>query len=214
MSVFVYDRKLSYYPVPKIACTSLKKVFFYIQNDVNPNDLITNGKKLNIHRVYTSVAFAQSAPQDREDHFRVTVVRDPVARLLSCYSNRVVHHQELSAPRFKKAALHEGLRPDPTLSEFVDNLEGYRKHFGTITHHSDPMTAYLGEDPAWFSRIFGIHQMEDLRQTLEERTGKSLVIGRDQTGGPKFSRDDLTPRQIARIEEFYARDYELFGRYL
>lgn len=214
MSVFVYDRKLSYYPVPKIACTSLKKLFFYIQNGVHPNDLITNGKRLNIHPLYRSVSFVQSAPQDRDDHFRVAVVRDPVARLLSCYSNRVVHHGELSAPRFKKAAQDDGLRPDPTLGEFVDNLEGYRKHFGTILHHSDPIAVYLGENPGWFSRIFGIHQIEDLRVMLEERTGKSLVIGRDQTGGPKFSREDLTPGQIAKLEDFYARDYELFGRYL
>lgn len=111
MSVFNYKHKISYYPVPKCACTSLKLVFFRIENGYDFRNFRVNGKMRYIHSFYASRKFANARDLDGDDHFRFAVVRDPVERLLSCYSNRVLYYRELSARKLSPEATAAGCRP-------------------------------------------------------------------------------------------------------
>lgn len=211
MSVFIYDKGLSYYPAPKCACTSLKKAMFRIQNGFDFRNFKINERRQFIHSLYATMKFERSSAMDREGHFRFVVVRDPVRRFLSCYSNRVLYHKELSEKKLGDAALADGLRPNPTLSEFVDNLDLYRKHSWSITHHSEPQVFFFGSDPQYFSRIYDIRELDELCSDLSKLTGEPVAIGREQTGGPKIDIDSLSSAEIAKVRSFYHKDYDTFG---
>jgi len=215
MSVFNYEHRVSYYPVPKIACTSMKKLFFRLENGFEFRNFRANGKLKTIHSFFGSRPFEKSRQDDVEGHFRVAVVRDPVDRLVSCYRNRVVFHKDLSEQRLSPAAVAAGLVPNPSLSTFVRELDGYVQHTGSISHHAAPIVTYLGHDPKWFSAICNLQEIEQLITELQAIVGNEhpLVLPREQTGGPKLSRQDLTPSEITKIEHFYAKDYNIYGRF-
>ena len=48
---------------------------------------------------------------------------------------------------------------------------------------------------------------------LHERLGTEVSIGREQTGGPKFRRADLSARAESVLRDYLAPDYELLGQY-
>lgn len=214
MSIFDYVRKLSYYPVPKCACSSLKMYFFEINNGFPFRDFWVNGTINYIHDIFPTMSFQDASSLDKEDQFRFAVLRDPVERLLSCYSNRVVHHGELSLESNPDSALYEGLVFDPSLEQFIDNLEAYRNFSPSIAHHSDPLTCFLGRDPGFFSKIYTLRRIGELVDDIEALTGTSVRLGHEQSGGPKISIDALSTHRIQKLKEFYAEDYEIFGKYI
>ena len=214
MTVFLWDHKLTYVSVPKVACTSLKHMFFEVENKRPFKAFTTNGKFHHIHHFYKGYAFSD-LPQDRiADHIKLTVVRDPVRRLLSCYANRVVYHQELSLQKAGPALLQAGLQPDPDLSLFLERLDDYCAAVGTINHHARPMVQILGRDPAFFDEIFAIERLSDFTHMVGQIVGRDLTAPHMQTGGPKIGPDALTPAQEAAIRRRYGEDYDIWGRYL
>lgn len=213
MSVFIKKHSVSYYPAPKCACTSLKHLAFKLENDFDFRIFHINGVMMHIHSLYASLGFDRSRSLDTPTHARITVVRDPIDRFLSAYGNRVLHHNELSEARIRDGGSKLDLKPRPDLGELVDNLENYRLADVSIKHHTDPLTYFLGTDPAYYDRIFALHQIHDLVKWLEGRTGGPLVLAHEQRGGKKFHRSDLSSAQIARLQQFYAADYESLGAY-
>lgn len=216
MSVFNYEARLSFYPVPKIACTSLKKLFFFIENGFEFKSFTANGTPLFIHDFYPSHHFEHSRSLDRDGHFRLAVVRDPIDRIISCYRNRVLFFGELDSSQLSEEAKADGLRPTPSLSEFVENLEDYMKVSPSIFHHAAPMNFYLGNDPQWFSRIYNIRQIDQLTRDVVTYLGRkeTVILGNENSSVPEISRSDLTVNEKAKLRQFYKLDYDLFGRYL
>jgi len=133
--------------------------------------------------------------------------------LLSCYSNRVVAHRELSEEKARRPLKRAGLPYDPSLSEFVDHLKPYMDAVGSINHHAQPIVTYLGHDVEFYTRVFAMSELDDFVAQVREITGHDAALPRLQVGGPKISRDELSAAEIRTIEEFYAEDYETFGRY-
>jgi hypothetical protein len=187
--------------------------FFEIENGFKFRDFSINGKRVYIHDVCVTQPFSYARSLDRDDHFRCAVIRDPVERLLSCYSNRVVHHGELSAGLLSPEALEAGWVIDPTLDQFLENLEGYRAYSPSIAHHSDPLVCYLGEDPRFFSKLYTIRQLDQLVADVSALANVYPILGHEQSQGPKFSVSGLSARQIRKLKDFYAQDYEVFGSY-
>ena len=211
MSVFNYEHKISYYPVPKCACTSLKSLFFEIENKFAFKNFSVNGKQKYIHDFFISSSFVNSRNNDVDDHLRFAVLRDPVERLLSCYSNRVVAYKELSSKHLPPEAQDAGLKADPSLSDFIANLEGYRKFSNSIAHHTESLVFFLGDDPSWFAYLYTLNNLSELIEKLEDITKMRLTLGREQTAGPKLSRNDLTMQEIRVIQNFYAKDYDVYA---
>lgn len=214
MTVFNEEYKISYYSVPKCACTSVKSMFFEIENGFEFRLFRVNGTVRHIHNFYNTLPFPKASQLDRDDHYRFAIIRDPVSRLLSCYSNRVVAHKELKPGLLPQEALDSGLYPDPSLSDFIENLEGYRKYSNSIRHHSNPLTFFLGDDPSYFSKLFTLGELDEMVQTVGSMTGKPLKLSHQQKGGPKLSKNDLSEREIKKLQDFYAQDYESFGSVL
>jgi len=214
MTVFLWDHKLTYVSAPKVACTSLKHFFFEIENGFRFTPYRANGRPRHIHDVaYRGLTFETIPHGKIADHVRLTVVRDPVRRLLSAYSNRVLHHRELGPARVSPAFRSRGATPNPSLEAFVDNLELYLEASPSIRRHTLPLVEILGRDPAYYDAVHSIEDLDAFRRRVEGIVGVVPEIRKLQTGGPKIAPEDLGPAARRKIEEFYAEDYAVFGRH-
>ena len=214
MTVILGKHKIFYAAVPKVACTSLKRAFFELENGFPFQPYVANGMERHIHNsAYASRLFQEHPAKHRTDLWRICFVRDPIARLLSAYSNRVLHHNELSeqAAGAKLDAL--GLAPRPDLETFVDNLADYQKAHPSIWHHTRRAISFLGTDLNYYSRIYTLSEMKAFEADIEVRTGTKMTVGHEQTGGKKFRADDLSSKALKKLRAFYAEDYKIYGDY-
>lgn len=213
MPIILDDIKLSYTPVPKTACTSLKTMFFEIENGWEFTPFKRNGRQFHIHNVYPSSFFNPKLTERQSNYSRLLLVRDPILRFLSAYSNRVVHHRELSREKARKQLLAHDLAPDPSLEEFVLKLPQYMKAVETIDHHTRPLVDFAGPTSSFYTRVYKMLEIDDMLSDISSIVGRPLVLQRLQTGGPKLSIDDLGRRELQRLQDFYADDYRAYGEY-
>ena len=212
--IFLKKSKIAYVPVPKIACSSLKHLFFVLENGRRFEKFRANGKPYTVHSVLRTRNFEEGYRLDQfKDFFKFVVVRDPIKRFLSAYSNRVLHYKMLHPWALGHEAIENGVKKAPTLSEFVDDLELYRKWSNDIRHHTDPIVTFAGRDFSVYDQIYRIENLDDCRKKISEIVGQDVEILHEQTGGRKFSIDDLTPDQIEKLERFYDADYALLEQW-
>lgn len=215
MTVFLEAHRLCYLSAPKVACTSLKTMFFEIENGFAFRAFRANGEWRHIHNVcYPTIRFPKLPRRRIADWTRIAVVRDPVERVLSAYGNRVCHHRELSEQAAGRRLRELGLPPDPDLDTFLDNFAAYRKAHHAVTDHLRPLTAFLGNEPGYFTRLYRFDDLPRLAGDVAAHAGCTATLPRLQTEGPKFSVGDLSRRQRERLREVYAYDYRIFGDWL
>lgn len=110
MTVHLRDHNLTHVAVPGMACTSIWHAIFQIENARMLEDYLANGKYFHVHSVDPTRTFQNLARERIAGHARFGLIRDPVRRLLSCYSNRVIFSRYLSEPFAGPALLAAGLR--------------------------------------------------------------------------------------------------------
>ncbi len=212
MTVILPDAKLFYASVPKVACTSIKHMFFEYENGFEFRPYTANGRRHHIHNAAYKGLIREKFPERQiADFHRVAVLRDPVSRFLSAYGNRVIFHKELSRTKAGAKLRELGLEPMPSLELFIERLDDYRKAHYSIFHHTRPMVDFLGDDPAYFARLYRMDELDLFVRDMSERLATTLTLPRKQTGGPKFRAEDLTAAQTDIIRRHFARDYEVFG---
>ena len=212
MAYIVEQHKLAYFPIPKVACSSIKTLMYFIKTG---EELLehrdTDGSVMHIHRKIATQKFQFTNVEGAENCFRFAVVRDPIERFISCYINRVTWHRDLSEEVIKLPLAQElGLKTDPNINEFVDNLEAYRLISYGVAHHTDPQTYFLGSDLDYFHRIYKINELPQLVEDLRERTSQDLRLLKLQPSHVSLPPAELTPRSIRKLQEFYSGDYALF----
>ena len=213
MSAHLYSKKISYISVPKVACTSIKSYFFEYENGFPFKPMRINEKRWGVHNAYAGVEFEDLPHKRIANHAFYAVVREPVARFLSCYSNRVQHHREL-APKFIKPRFQKvGLKPNPTIHEFIERLEEYRTTSRSVGWHSRPLTASLGTDIKRYDRIYKFKELGEFVTDMNKRLGHNGTLPHLQSGGKKIKADVLSKAEIQKIQDHYASDYEFFSDY-
>ncbi|MCJ9430234.1 sulfotransferase family 2 domain-containing protein [Kordiimonas marina] len=205
---------LAYYSVPKIACTSMKHLFYFLDHGVWLNDVVGSGQKQNIHAVVKGEMPFRRADWEATAHLEsFVIVRDPIQRFLSAYANRVLHHGELDRWRIKNGSLSLRRAPRPSLEDFVDYLEDYQADSEAILHHTRPLRHFLGGDLSRFNHVFRIEELDQVVTFLSRHTGLTLTLPHSQTGGPKLTRDRLSEKHLMKLRDYYAADYALLNGY-
>jgi hypothetical protein len=204
-----------YHATPKVACTSIKLALYELeyQRCFQPYQ-DDNGRWKHIHNSWQGgTPFFSSVPNP-QSYFKFAVVRDPLERFLSAFANRVVHHHELSE---KQLASLKGewarLKPNPSLSEFIADLDSYRAVSWQIRHHTDPQINFIGEELAYYDEVFAFADLHKIPEVLKAVIGVQIILPHEQGGGPKFSSADLNGQERQRIFEFYATDYRLLRNF-
>ncbi len=214
MAVAIKGTRLVYFPVPKVACSSIKTAIFE-HNVPGRSDMLNysaeTGQGKHIHHIYPTKRLMLRGLPDRLRYSVgwkwFAVVRDPLARFVSGYRNRILHHRDLET-----APIPEGLPQEPDINCFAMELARYCRANVSLNHHFVPMVTYLGKRPERFERIFDISQMAQLRDYIAEH-GADLSFDRKQVGGPSISVDELDDRSRAALREVYAEDYAIWGRF-
>ncbi|MCA0858983.1 sulfotransferase family 2 domain-containing protein [Phaeobacter italicus] len=214
MSAHYSNPKVSYFSVPKCACTSLKAFFFRLENDRNFRKCRVNGRLFTVQDVYPTRPFAEVAADTAEGAWKFAVVRDPVARVLSFYRTNIVHRGLLNRPQLARKLTANGLSTSPNASEFVQQLERYQEVSVPIQWHTQPLSFFLGNDAAWFDLLVSPSELGTLHSELSSRFENVPEIPHRNSKGPKISREDLGAAEIAKLETMYSQDFEIFGDYI
>lgn len=122
----------------------------------------------------------------------------------------MLKHRELSAEAQASETL--ALPADPDLNSFAEALEYYRTVY-SIWHHTRPLVDFLGDNPAFYDRIFPLQNLDQLSAYHEHHTGVSVPLQHwqctDRTRSP--AGDGLNPGNVRKIEELFVKDYAVFG---
>lgn len=205
--------RLAYFPAPKVANTSLKHYFheaeFGSKFETKTDE--TTGEKLHIHRVYPTPYWSEDFVELTRDYLRICLIRDPMERVVSAYRNRVLHYGELGPGKVNLELLEErGLNANPTLDEFIKNLEAYRSVKKSIKKHTDPLVSFLGKDPSFYHLILDMKEISRVGALRLALTGEKATIRRMQKDGPPMGVEVLNSEQRELIRSFYADDYRSY----
>ena len=208
--IFLAPWSVGYQPIPKVACTSIKEALFRLVMK-EPFSQAVGGGAMHIHSY-----FDQREQDVTQADWRFLVIRDPIQRFLSGYSNRVLHHRELSRDYIARLASGLGLSMDdfpfdPSLDEFVENFDFYCR-VPTIRHHFQPISEFVAPLSA-FNRVYAFEELSALAEDLSNRTRQDFSIPHSQRGGPKLRKEQIGPSAMKRLVDIYSGDYEMLRDY-
>lgn len=199
----------SYQFVPKIACTSIKRALFEAETGV-PFD-----------RNLVGCSAHQWTKQQRlgnvfDKKVRLLIVRDPVKRFLSAYSNRVGFHRELSyeviSAKFPNLVNSISIF-DPDIDCFVDNIEMFL-NVPPIKHHFFTLKDWIrGASLSEYSHVYPIEKIIEAQDLVSEIYDKDVVFGKFQTGGVKIAPEDLSLKTLQKIKEYVRLDYHILSSF-
>ncbi len=159
------------------------------------------------HREPFFCRYKPFAPEPHAD-IRFCVVRDPVVRFQAAFDEVVVKrrvHQSITMEQF----LHE---MEQTAEAATRDRSDYRVGGFARDMHFRPQHFSLGENAGYFTHIFNLHQLPQLRDLLSELAGEEIpLIHANARAG--HQKTELTAEQKKRVAALYARDYEIFGRW-
>ena len=177
----------------------------------------------NVHNLYPSAYFNQILQKYQKDFnldnfTKICLIRDPIQRLVSAYTNRVKHHKELS----EKIINSYDLNPDfanPTFGKFLENYFVYRK-VESIKHHTDPLYKFIGANPSFYDKIFNINKINEFSDYLNEKFNIEYTIPKLQLGGGGSKSINIEefknnrPSIYKKLEKITAKDYQIYSDFL
>jgi hypothetical protein len=200
MSIYSEVLNIRYYPVPKVACTSVKRVIYELEHGAPY-------KGGSIHKAYDTATFSPGTEDRVEGELRIALVRDPIKRFISAYRNRIHGYEEAAHWKLRKQGLPLDMKPFPSPQEFVHNLAAYQARVPSLKHHTLPMVTYLGRDPGFYDHIFDMSDIPALEALLSERAGRDVRLPVTQTGGPGYTAEALGDEGRTILRDYYREDY-------
>ncbi len=216
MVIAVKAHKIAYMALPKAGCSSVKEALARADPDVTLPPRAEQDVHL-WHAIYPTRRFRPHRWKKLADHWRFCVVRDPVRRLMSCYTNRVLQFEDLKNSR----KIREGrdhlpdLPTDPDPDFFFQNLEAYKSASSSIKHHALGAWLFLGQSlKGQYDHVYRTGELAQLAQDLSLRTGVDLSMPRGNPSEDTLRLDDLKGETIDALRPFLEQEYAyLFGYY-
>jgi hypothetical protein len=209
MAAISHRHRIVYFPIPKNATSSMKRVLYTLDTGRPFSNKTKRALGASVHHLY---------PHTVKERWRgfypaytsIVIVRDPIKRFLSAYGNRVIHVASMKKrPKVAAALAREGLGAMPSLAEFVENLEQYRKISRYVRIHTIPQANYVGAFWSEIKHRVPIERIGDVPAIIKAATGQKVVLPHTQGGGPKPSVGDLSPRHFDKLVKFYRSDYDM-----
>lgn len=214
--------ELIYYDIPKVACTSLKALFWEIENG---RPLPVRGKlsiaqriqkKLGLLEVtdihyqhgYRTCSHARARTLDLPEGFeRITVLRDPIARLYSAWTNKA--GEDVFERRDEmEDLLNEELSVSPGFGEYIDRFEAYRSVSRPVRVHTLPYSWHLGPDLSAYDHVFKIEDMDALRAFLSGKAGYEISLPHSNSTPAAPPGAGLHQKQIDRLLDLTRVEYD------
>lgn len=217
MAIEIKNTDILYYPVPKVATTSLKHFCYELNHGHGFSTDPSKGENFHIHNHSESYEAVELRYIDKEaslEKRRVTVVRDPIERILSAYSNRVVSKGVLSQESIdlRLAGMLE-IPTDPSLEVFIENLEKYRLLSPVIRHHTEPHSTFLGHDLRYFQLVFPFEDVAGFVEIVNRAAGTSIQLRHLQKSTGTRYQEVLNNALLEKLLEFCSGDYALLRQF-
>ena len=203
-----YD--IAFVGVPKCMTTSVLRSFYRLERGAEFDRDAFGG---NIHRFYRQVADTYVTSHEPPDlngigaFWRFTIVRNPIKRLLSVYTNRVLAHRDIEKRIAAKGLT--GLDPMPGPDAFFRDLDLYRAHIPSIRHHTDPFAVFLGPDLGRYDEVLHVEDVARLRLVLSRRLGRPFSLENKQRSAQSLRFTDLSRAAQDQIITHTQSDFEL-----
>lgn len=198
------DKKVGYFHVPKCGSRTIIAWKALIDNpeliNKKPDWFQESRKKVEYHEIRSLVKVTRSI----DFPIKFCVVRDPVDRFLSAFVNRVLFHKTI--PNIK-----DDISFDEFLSTYDENIntEAYSK----FKSHIEPMVHFLGPNSEFYTHIFNLREINNVKKLLEDTYQIQLPdLHLQQSGG--INKPVPTTEQIAWIREKYQQDYYAYGKWV
>ena len=198
-SIVCRTTRTVYYPIPKNASSTLREVFFEIDNGFAFRPFEINGKRMDLFWLYRNQEMFQpaSAPMGFES---IAVVRDPVRRFVSFYKWAVTDN-------------NCGFERDIEINEFVTDFETHLKSSPKVRFHLAPQTMFIGKDLGFFDRVFQVENLRDLEAYLSKRAGVPVRLPISNPSATAKASPTLSDASIRRIMDLYHEDYKLLAQF-
>lgn len=205
MVIEVKELGITYYPIPKCGSSSLKYVLMAL---AGKETAVSSDPENDVHdHLFTNYVDAFSALLDGKDG-RFTIVRDPLERLLSAYSGRILKAKVLNDPptNFERVARF-GLPFDPDLNTFILNIEQYCACSEEIRLHVASPRHFIGDSLFAFDRVFKFDRMDSVEAFLSSASGRPVQLPRLQSSDRKVTPSDMSSEALAKAMRFCRYDY-------
>lgn len=198
-------QNVTYVQNPKVACTSIEASLWTAYEPDNVPDKIHREK--NIRRPYFSDLKALTSAQCEEllqsEFF--TVVRNPYARFLSAYSNKVQQPQPW-ARIHRKCGFADDTRP--SMSELLERLRDLNP--AEIDHHFRPQHLNVLYGFAPLSVIGHLEHFSVIADFLSKHGIKVETRNEHATNAARHVCSILSDREIELVGDFYKEDFTTF----
>ena len=175
------NKIIQYSPTPKCACTSTKVMIHKgIKGAIDYEDRIHNRSR------------TFPLKENKMADIKFCILRDPVDRFISSYTNRVCRHEDIDFVG---------------LDEFIDKFyDKYYRLNKNMHHHFRPQVDFVGHDPSYYDKIFFMDEMPSVCEFLIELFDKPIKLENLQAVGAE--KPIPTESQIDFIKSFYEDDYK------
>lgn len=191
--------KTVYYPAPKSASSTLREMFFEIENGYRFKRFLINGREISLFWLYGhGEPFKPVKLPPGYESF--TVIRDPIGRFLSFYNWGVIDNRC-------------GFDRPVEINAFVADFKTYLNFSPKVSFHLSPQHLFIGRDLSFYNRIFRTENLIELGSYLSQRSGKEISVGKVNSSSTCVGAHDLTPESRKRLAEIYKEDYALLKDY-
>ncbi len=198
MILKTHDNKMAYHHTPKTGSRTVIGLMALAQNpelfNLHPEWFVTHNRKAVYPEIRNVVRKWQSADAE-ESEIRFCIIRDPVKRFVSGYTNRILFHRDLSPLPF---------------DEFVSRFEEFRDAEILVREHFMPQVDFIGTDPTYYTHIFNTDEsMRVLHWLFESMYARDFPRLQLQQGGNEID-VNVTDQQKAKIRDLFAEDYRIW----
>lgn len=205
MAVRIEGLAVTYYPIPKSGTSSIKYALMTLGEK---RAALAADPENEVHSHLTTRWVDPFTPVYDGMGCKFTIVRDPLERLLSAYSSRIMDANVLSRPSANLEMLANfGLPSDPDLDTFVLNVEKYSACSWEIQFHVASPRCFVGSSLFLFDHVFKFEEMDKVGAFLSCVSGKKVGMLRLQASRQKVSPSDLSPAALAKAMRFCRYDY-------
>ncbi|MAM63918.1 sulfotransferase family 2 domain-containing protein [Maritimibacter sp. UBA3975] len=205
----IAEFEMAYSAVPKAGCTSVKTAIAELLGERPAED-----DEYAVHPKLPTRRFAPRRFHRYDGWHRFTVVRDPIKRLLSVYTDLVATRNILrNSANIRRGRVDLPVKPDPDF--FFQNLDAYRSAASVIKHHALRQILFTGPDLTLYDQVYDVSQLGRLGEDLSLMTGRPVSFDKPMNASKfRLKLDDLVPASRDVIHANAADDYAAFGGYL